>query len=101
MNNSTKLRQIFAGIIESDNVYFNPQDSIRLKYPCIIFNEAPGSIVRADNELYKFVRKYEFKYITKDPDETMVDKLLKLPMCSPGRIYASDNLYHYTFIIYY
>lgn len=101
MDNSTKLRQLLSDTIKSENVYFNPGKGVNLRYPCIVFNEAKGHALRSDNTIYRYVRKYEFKYISKTPDEAMVDILMKLLNCSFDRPYVSDQLYHYCFTIYY
>ena len=53
MNSRLKLHNILVEILGSGNVYFQPPESITLKYPCIIYGRVGIDAVHADNKLYK------------------------------------------------
>lgn len=55
----------------------------------------------ADNIPYLRQKQYDLTVIDKDPDSMIVDKVGNLPRCTFDRSYIADNLYHWTFTIYY
>lgn len=95
------LQKILEEILGSRNVYFQPPENIRMVYPCIVYGLSDVDSKYADNLLYSFRKKYTVTLASRDPDTDLVDKLLKLPMCSFDRSFVSDNLNHYVFDIYF
>lgn len=94
--------QTFLETLKGDkNVYFQPPPSLRMNYPAIRYKLYAIRNVAADNLPYFQGTGYEMTYITKNPDDPMVQTLSKLPMCTFDRFYTSDNLNHYTFVIFY
>lgn len=85
----------------TSNVYFQPPESIKLSYPCIVYSMEGDHISRADNSIYSMKQKYTVTYITKDPDSEVVNRIREKRYCSLNRIFTSDNLYHYVFNIFY
>lgn len=84
------------------NVYFQPPASVHLVYPCVIYNLVGGDIKHADNMMYSYMNRYEVLIIYRQPNMEIVEKVLRtFPMCSLSRIYIADNLYHYSFNLYY
>lgn len=84
------------------NVYFQPPASVHLAYPCVIYNLAAGDIKRADDSVYSYTNRFELMFIYRKPNMEIVEKVMRaFPMCSVSRIYIADNLYHYTFNLYY
>lgn len=101
MASRLNLQKILEDVLGSRNVYFQPPESIKLKYPCIIYEEARGRSVRANNKLYMYRKRYNLILIDKDPDTVIPDRIRELPLCDTDRIYKSDNLYHFSFTLYY
>lgn len=101
MKRRLELHEILCALLGSRNVYFQPPESVKLKYPCIIYSRQRIETGFADNAPYKIDKCYELTLITSDPDSELVDKLLTLPMCKHDRHYTSDNLNHDTYTIYY
>ena len=89
-------------MLGSRNVYFQPPESIRLKYPCIIYSLKDVDILHADNRPYKKDRCYKVMLVTGDPDSDIPFRLEDLPMIrmitSP---YTADNLHHFVYQLYY
>lgn len=82
--------------------YFQPPESIKLTYPCIVYSRESPHILRADNNMYHRVRHYGVTYITPNPDDELVDSIeTHFPMCRLTRTYTADNLNHYYYDIYY
>lgn len=89
-------------LLGSSNVYFQPPKSVMLKYPCIVYSRSRKDVEYADNRVYTAVDRYTVSYITKDPDDSLPDTLLKhFEGIRSDRDYVSDNLYHNTFNLFY
>ena len=96
MDRRIEFDNLLKAILGSDNVYFQPPESMKLEYPCIIYNFATDDIDYADDEIYLLRHKYTIRYIAlpKDfdgPTKDRITKLLKVP-CT--QTYASSGLYH-------
>lgn len=83
------------------HVYFDPPTGFRIAYPCIIYSLADIDTQFADNLPYRHQRRYTVTVIDKNPDSSIVDKVLALPRCSFDRHFTADNLHHWAFSIYY
>lgn len=82
-------------------VYFQPPESVRLCYPCIIYHLSSIDKRYADDITYNYFRRYSAVLIDTNPDSKFIEKILLLPYCRFDRFYTSDNLNHWTFEIYY
>lgn len=101
MANRTDLQTTLETILGSRNVYFQPPESVKLKYPAIVYERDDIHKVNADNQLYFREHRYSVILIDKNPDSEFVDKLIALPKCSFSRHFVSDNLNHDVFELYY
>ena len=89
-------------LLGSSNVYFQPPESIKMKYPCYVYHREAPDVIHADNKLYRRVHKYGLIYITLDPDDSLIDGTVDhFAMCRFGRFYAADGLNHYYYDLYY
>ena len=102
MANRLDLQTELETILGSRNVYFQPPQSVLMKYDAIRYELAGKDLRHANNRFYKNTNQYDGVVITKDPDTTIPDKLLAhFEMVSFGRPYTADNLNHYPFTLYY
>lgn len=101
MDRRLELHEILVSILGGRNVYFQPPPSIRMKYPCIVYELDDIHTMKADNSKYADKRRYKITVIDSDPDSEFIDKLLELQYCSFDRFYAADNLNHFVFTLYY
>lgn len=101
MGQRVDLHRKFEIALGSKNVYFQPPESVKLKYPCIIYGLSKLSIKHADDRPYLIDRAYDGILIDCNPDNRILDALLKFPLCEFGKPYPADNLNHYPFTIYY
>lgn len=83
------------------HVYFQSPGVINMIYPCILYSLDMERKLHADDIGYKRDNRYSVTIIDKDPDSTLRFILNDMPYCSFDRLYVSDNLYHYVFILYY
>lgn len=96
-----ELQTILETVLGSRNVYFQPPESIKLKYPCIVYERAGGHSLHADNTKYRYLKQYTVTYIDEDPDSDIPDRLLMLEKCDLNRVFTSENLNHWSFTIYF
>lgn len=84
------------------NVYFQPPESVKLYYPCIIYKESTTDVRPADNTNYLMHGEYLVTIVEKDPDSDLKLKLLNgFKHIRHSRTYTADNLYHRVFTLYY
>lgn len=95
------LDRILRDLLGSDNVYFQPPESVKMKYDAIVYELDDIDARHADNEPYITNRRYRVTLITKNPDNYLSDEIAQLPLTQFNRFYTADNLNHYVYIIYY
>lgn len=100
MDRRLKLDAILAEIIGSDHLYFQPPETIRMEYPCIVYERTRARTKFADNDPYNFRRGYSITLIDRNPDSPYIEKIAHLPMCVYDRNFKSGNLNHDVFVIY-
>lgn len=101
MGRRQDLHKILVDILGSDNVYFQPPESIKMKYPCIVYSRDYQTKFYADNISYLRKKRYQVIVIDRNPDSCIPDKVDELPMTSFERHFASDNLNHDVYIVYF
>lgn len=101
MERRLSLQSKFEEILSSSNVYFQPPESIRLSYPCILYELGGVDVLHADDIMYGNMKRYTVTLIDIDPDSIYIDKILSMKYCRMDQSYVTDNLNHYIFILYY
>lgn len=85
----------------TNNVYFQPPATIKMKYPCIVYERDRVDTREADNKHYSLFPRYAVTVITRNPDDPLPEEILEtFPGSSFDRTFVSENLYHHTFTIY-
>lgn len=102
MASRLKLHDEFCKVARNTNVYFNPPEGFRMKYPAIRYSLSGGVSVRANNRLYRNTDQYSAIVIDEDPDSTIFRDILEhFPMSSLGTPYVANGLNHWPITIYY
>ena len=102
MNKRLELHEKLCELVGNTNVYFQPPETVKLSYPCVIYNIGVGNAKRADDTVYNYVNSYEVIFIFKNPNLEILEQVITtIPMSSVSRCYIADNLNHYAFKIYY
>ena len=97
-----RLREILQEETGQVNLYFQPPEGFKLTYPCIIYKKDTGDHMFADNSVYQFTQAYQLTYIDKNPDNTVVERILKeFKWAKYGRSYQAENINHDVIILYY
>ena len=101
MGTREDLDALFCETLGSEYVYFQPPENLKIHYPCIIYSLDGHHDLHANNKTYYRKRRYSVLYITRDPDDAMIETLEDLPFCGMGTPYVADNLHHYPYTIYF
>lgn len=84
------------------NVYFQPPESVRLIYPCIVYERAFGSTSYADNMPYTYDQSYTVTIIDKNPDSVLVPRIaMRFPTIKYNRHFVYENLNHDVYSLFY
>lgn len=96
------LHAKFISLLGTNNVYFQPPESIKLAYPCIVYRRSSGDTKYSNDMPYLFTQAYEVTVIDKDPDSPLIRAIATgFPMVRYNRHYVNDNLNHDTFTLYF
>ena len=96
------LQSQFEEILGSRHVYFQPPETIKLAYPCIIYSLSDIYTRDADDRHYSMQKSYTVTIISRDPDNDIAESILgKFPRTRFDRRYVTDNLYHDILTLYY
>ena len=88
-------------VLGSKNVYFQPPESVKMKYPAIVYSLSRIENRNANNSVYKQNNAYDVILIDSDPENETVNRISRLPLCRFDRYYVSNNLNHYAFTLYF
>ena len=101
MGSRPELQVMLEDILGSKNVYFQPPESVKMRYPAIDYSRRSIENKFADNGVYSQFNAYQLVVIDQDPDSAIIEKISRLPRCTFDRHYTSDNLNHDVFRILY
>lgn len=102
MASRLNLHEELCEILGSRNVYFQPPESIKMKYPAIRYSRSGVDVKRANDRIYNNTNRYEVIVMDLDPDSDIADRLLAhFQMCSIDRFFTADNLNHTILTLYY
>lgn len=101
MSNRLKLHALLCETLGSRQVYFQPPESIQMKYPAIVYSRNRIDNEHANDGVYMQLPSYSITVIDKNSDSEIVERVSRLPMCIFDRHFTVDNLNHDTFTIYY
>ena len=102
MDSRIDLQTNLEAVLGSRNVYFQPPESLKMKYPAIVYELADIMTDRANNKNYIRNHRYTVTLIHTDPDNELKDNILdEFTHISFDRVYAKDGLYHYVYDLYY
>lgn len=102
MASRLELHEKLCDILGSRYVYFQPPESVKLNFPCIIYHRQNKRMTYADNDIYTAITQYVVTVVDKDPDSEIPDRLMRsMQYCSMERHFCADGLNHDVFIIFF
>jgi hypothetical protein len=84
-----------------DNVFFQPPESLKLTYPCIIYSRSTDVKRFASNNPYNRVLGYTVIVLDANPDSEIPAMVADLPMSDFNRSYRKNNINHDVFTVYF
>lgn len=100
--NRLKLHKELKELLGNANVYFQPPENVKIKYPCIIYSKNAPRTRSSENKTYLVFDYYEIQLIEREAETDMDAKMLDhFSMIRVGRKYVYENLYHTTYSLYY
>lgn len=93
----SKLSEV-AGVAK---VYYQPDKSLSLVYPCIIYRKTGRFANFSNNGVYTKYYEYQITVIDRNPDSAIPEIVEDFRYCSMGRAFNQNNLYHNNFTLYY
>lgn len=96
-----QLHNKLVEILGSDNVYFQPPESVKLQYPAIVYERSSINNPHASNQVYLIGCDYRITIIDKSPVSDVVEKMSRFPTANFSRHYVDSNLNYDVFIIKY
>ena len=93
------LKTLF--VHKEPHVYFQPPESVKMVYPCIVYKLSGMPDKYADNLAYFEHRQYQLTVIDPDPDSKLRERVAKLKWCRFVRHFVADNLNHFVFELNY
>lgn len=88
-------------LLGSRNVYFQPPENIKLKYPAIVYSTGSPKITYANNKVYGYLTNFVITYIRKTSDDDLPETIVRhFQTCTEDRTFVSDNLYHTVFKLF-
>lgn len=82
-------------------VYFQQPTNIKLVAPYILYGRDQANNKYADNKPYRHTKRYQVTIVDSDPDGSIADKVSALPMSRFVRGFATDNLTHDIYSLYF
>ena len=101
MANRLDLHRKFEEIPGVKKAYFQPPESVKLKYPCIMYELSYRTILHAENAPYFAGDRYTVTVIDFDPDSKIHEFVGRMPTASFDRSYEKDNLNHWIYTLYH
>lgn len=102
MGSRLELHEELCELLGSRNVYFQPPESKKIEYDCIVYHRSGYNVKNANDNKYLLNDRYELEYIYRNPDSDLTKQIIKHFMyCRHDRHFVSDNLNHETFDLYY
>jgi len=89
-------------LLGSDQVYFNPPETISLTYPAIVYSLSSKYVKPANNHIYRLMDCYDLTYMHKDPDDQFPNLILsEFPYSRYDRQAVVKNLYNDYLTLYF
>lgn len=97
-----ELHEKLCTLLGSNNCYYEPPETLKLSYPCFIYDVDSIDQKMANNHHYLDTHQYAITYISKKKDLSICERFFEsFPTSHYDRKYVADNLWHYVFTLTY
>lgn len=102
MASRVELQYKLEALLGSENVYFQPPETMKFNYPCVVYELAAKNVPRANDDVYQIHNRYTVTFIGLSADSDLLDRTLhEFQHCTFDKRFISANMYHDVFTIYY
>ena len=101
MGTRLELQTLLEETLGSRNVYFQPPETLKISYPCIIYTRDYAVTNFADNNPYTHTKRYSVTVIDKNPDSLIPEMIAAMPMSTFVRHFTANNLNHDIYNVYF
>lgn len=101
MASRLELHEKLVSVLGTRYVYFQPPESVKMKYPAIVYERSDIPNKFANDDVYLQTVKYKVTVVDRDPDSEVVERMSKFKTARFEKHYVADGLNHDTFTIYY
>lgn len=102
MGQRQQLQTELEAIDGVKRVYYQPPETVKLDYPCIIYDLSKERVAFADNVTYKTKKSYTVTVIDRNPDSLIPDAVRDSFMyCTFNRTFSTSGLHHFVYELYY
>lgn len=81
------------------HVYYQPPETIKMVYPCIIYDLDRDDLIHADDLAYVRHKRYSVLIVDRNPDSLLPDAFSDAFNAGMERHYTKDNLHHFAYTI--
>ena len=97
MHNRLDLHELLCEVLGSRNVYYSPPESVKLKYPAIVYSRSNIENTFADDSVYKQAHLYSITIIDANPDiiitcaygQILCEEILNIPKLGCFNLHGS------------
>lgn len=101
LNKRLGLQAQLVELLGAQNVYFQPPATIKMSYPCIVYQLEDFFVTNADDIMYNHKNRYQLTYIDRNPDSDIPLQLQAMEYCDLASTFITDGLNHYVFTLYH
>lgn len=92
-----KLSLLMRECGEEPHLYFQPDASMTLVYPCMVYHLKTLTTRKANDRPYFKTIAFDVTYITRSPASAVPTRMLSEQFMNFDRYYTSENLHHYAY----
>lgn len=92
-----QLQARLEELLGSRNVYYQPPETLKMLYPCLVYNPQSVETVYANDDPYMTWDSYLVTSITKEAEDPMLEVLRSERGFAFDRHFVADNLHHNVF----
>lgn len=89
-----ELHNTLKQLLGADNVYYQPPENLKIKYPAIIYTKKDIEKYNANDRPYFMSVDYTITVISSMPDNPVINKILNLEGSEYERYYYINSLNH-------
>lgn len=101
MSERLELHNLLLSINNNKNVYFQPPESVKMEFPCIVYALRSIDSLHANNNVYNTRDTYMVTTIDKNPDSLLPRLIQEIPTARHLDSFTKDNNNHNVFTLVY